>query len=38
MTESFSTLRIKSNRLHDWFIHQAWISATGEGGEVTFLT
>jgi hydantoinase/carbamoylase family amidase len=38
MTESFSTLRINSNRMHDSFIHLALIGATGEGGvnRVTF--
>jgi len=38
MTESFSTLRINPNRMHDSFIHLALIGATGEGGvnRVTF--
>ncbi len=38
MTESFSTLRVNADRMHDSFIHQALIGATGDGGvsRVTF--
>ena len=38
MTESFSTLRINADRMHDSFIHLALIGATGDGGvsRVTF--
>ncbi len=38
MTESFSTLRVNANRMHDSFIHLALIGATGDGGvsRVTF--
>ena len=38
MTESFSTLRVNSDRMHASFIHLASIGATGDGGvsRVTF--
>ena len=38
MTESFSTLRVNADRMHDSFIHLALIGATGDGGvsRVTF--
>jgi hydantoinase/carbamoylase family amidase len=38
MTETFSTLRINADRMHDSFIHLASIGATGDGGvsRVTF--
>jgi len=38
MTESFSTLRVNADRMHDSFIHLASIGATGDGGvsRVTF--
>ncbi len=32
MTESFSTLRVNADRMHDLFIHLASIGATGDGG------
>jgi len=32
MTESFSTLRVNADRMHDSFIHLASIGATGDGG------